>query len=76
MNAPPAVSDSGHVTRQAFARDLTGLLYLKAISAKGDAEGQIHFSVRLDWATEMTETEFFRKIEEMPKAKTHDFLDH
>jgi len=26
------------------------------------------------WPTEITETEFFRSVKEMPKAKTHGFL--
>jgi hypothetical protein len=30
--------------------------------------------VRLEWPTEVTETEFFEQLKKLPKAKTHSFL--
>lgn len=58
----------------AIERDLNGLISLGAIGfEKHDDAGYI-FWVNLDWPTTITETEFFRTIEEMPKAKTYKFL--
>ena len=31
-------------------------------------------SVNIDWPTEITETEFFRRVKEMPKGKVYGFL--
>jgi Fic family protein len=63
----------------AMHRDLTALLNLKAIGVRRiQAPGLAGFVfwARLEWPTEITETEFFAKIQQMAKAKTHDFLDH
>ena len=30
---------------------------------------------KLEWPTQITETEFFARVKQMPKAKTHSFLD-
>ena len=59
--------------RKAFVRDLSSLMGLRAISVKEDQEVYT-FSVRLEWATEITESEFFRHSKELPKAKSHSFL--
>jgi len=61
---------------KALSRDLNGLLQLNAISVRKLRENEYELCVRLEWPTEMTETEFFKRIAEMPKAKTHGFLDH
>jgi Fic family protein len=62
--------------QKALYRDINGLVQLQAISAQRMEEGGYRFSVRLEWPTEITETEFYRRIKEMPKAKTYGFLDH
>jgi len=55
--------------RQAYARDLAYLIDLEAIDFD-DRDGRAAVSVRLKWATEVTETEFFRRMDSLPKAKT------
>ena len=59
---------------KALVRDINGLIQLRAISFKKLENNQYEFSVRLEWPTEITETEFFKRVKEMPKAKTHGFL--
>lgn len=58
----------------AFIRDLNYLIQLKAISYDKPDEKKYDLFVRLDWATEITETEFYERVKEMPKAKTYKFL--
>jgi hypothetical protein len=61
--------------RKALLRDLASLINLEAISAKRPADaGQLMFSINLDWPTQITETEFFKRVKEMPKAKVYGFL--
>lgn len=55
---------------KAMARDVNHLLALNAIRVDGPEKGPWTIAVRLEWPTEMTETEFFRRVKEMPKAKT------
>jgi hypothetical protein len=55
---------------KSFARDLDNLVYLGAIVYRGPLE----FSIHLQWPTEITRTEFFRKVKEFPKAKTSHLL--
>jgi hypothetical protein len=46
-----------------------------AIAARALPERSGHLiSIRLEWPTQITETEFFRRVKEMPKAKVHGFL--
>lgn len=52
---------------KAFTRDSIQLLNLNAIGY--DIESNI-ISINLDWPTEITETEFFERVQQMPKAKT------
>jgi len=61
---------------KALIRDINGLIQLQAINVRPIEDDDHRLSVRLEWPTEITETEFFRRIREMPKAKTHGFLDH
>ena len=61
------------VRRKAFIRDINYLLRLKAIGFKRAGDKYEMFA-RLEWPTEITETEFFRSVKEMPKAKTPGFL--
>jgi Fic family protein len=54
---------------RAFIRDLNHLLGLRAITAakQGDSYS---ISIRLDWATEITETQFYQEMSKLPEAKT------
>ncbi len=61
---------------RAYVRDLNNLSRLRAISVRSDGNSperelvRFLISVRLDWATEITETEFYRQINQLPEAKT------
>lgn len=60
---------------KALIRDLNALIELDAISGKRiAAEGDFLISIRLEWPTKITETEFFQRVKAMPKAKVHGFL--
>lgn len=59
---------------KALIRDINYLLHLKAIGFKKLPENRYELFARLEWPTEITETEFFKSVKEMPKAKTHGFL--
>lgn len=56
---------------KALIRDIAQLFSLHAITYDSDSK---RFSVNLDWPTTITETEFFEKLSNLPKAKTHDFF--
>jgi len=59
---------------RAIARDLFGLVNLGAVDEITDDKGQLlGFRVRLTWPTEITETEFFRRLRMLPKAKSLPF---
>jgi hypothetical protein len=60
---------------KALVRDLNSLIGVGAISARrlNDRTGFL-LSVNLDWPTKITETEFFRRVRELPKGKVHGFL--
>ncbi len=55
---------------KAFFSDLVRLAALRAVELKKKDE-TINVSVRLKWATEITETEFYEEMKRLPKAKTH-----
>ncbi len=60
---------------KALIRDLNALIELNAIAAKRLPEDAgFLISIRLEWPTKITDTEFFRRAKEMPKAKVHGFL--
>jgi Fic family protein len=61
--------------QKALIRDLNYLRSLNAITVKRlpDNDG-FRIGINLAWPMEITETEFFRKAKELPKAKVHDFL--
>lgn len=59
---------------KALTRDLNGLMNLKAIRFEKIAEGRYRIYLRLAWPTEITETDFFEKLKQLPKAKSHPFL--
>ncbi len=71
---------TGHFYRlknptKALIRDLNYLIELKAVGAQRlPDEAGFLISIRLEWPTQVTETEFFRHVKEMPKAKLHGFL--
>ncbi|MFA5257315.1 MAG: Fic family protein [Opitutales bacterium] len=55
-------------------RDLIYLLNLGAIDFKARQDQASMISIRLEWATEITDTEFFRRVKKMPHSKMHSFL--
>lgn len=60
---------------KALVRDLNYLIRLKAIVAKRLSEDAgFLVSIRLEWPTQITETEFFRRAKDMPKGKVYGFL--
>ncbi len=58
---------------KAFIRDLNILIALKAVDYKKTNDTS-NFFVRLEWGTEITESEFFKQSKELPKSKSHGFL--
>ena len=60
---------------RALIRDLYYLIELNAVWANRLPENAgFLISIRLEWPTKITETEFFRHVKAMPKAKVHGFL--
>ncbi|MBA4423537.1 MAG: hypothetical protein C0390_10665 [Syntrophus sp. (in: bacteria)] len=60
---------------KALIRDLKYLFQLGALNVKEFPEGKGYLlSINLDWPTQITETEFFRRVKEMPKGKVYGFL--
>ena len=59
---------------KALVRDVNNLSALKAISVDKIGEGHYLIGVRLEWPTEVTETQFFEQVKKLPKAKTYSFL--
>lgn len=60
---------------KALIRDLNYLIELSAVGATRLPENAgFLIAIRLDWPTRITETDFFRHVKEMPKAKVHGFL--
>ena len=57
-----------------LVRDLLNLETLNAIAINQIGENRWKVSIRLEWPTEITETAFFEKIKQYPKAKTLSFL--
>lgn len=58
---------------KAIRRDLLELVHLGAITAEKRGD-RVILRVRLEWPTEITETEFFARVKSLPRAKTHAFL--
>ncbi len=66
--------DVSDVSR-AMLRDLNYLLGLEAITANASSDGrETVIAPNLNWPTQITETEFFRRAKELPKGKLHGFL--
>lgn len=60
---------------KALLRDISYLVELEAMAGRqGEQHGTIFLSANLEWPTQITETEFFRRIKAMPKGKVHGFL--
>lgn len=60
---------------KALARDLHYLSSLQAIHVRElDEPRRYAVSVNLEWPTQITETEFFRRVKAMPKGKVYGFL--
>jgi hypothetical protein len=59
---------------KALARDLNYLLELQAIRVRQLEPTGYALSVNLEWPTQITETEFFRRVKSMPKGKVYGFL--
>jgi len=61
---------------KALVRDVNNLTALKAarVTKLGDGPARFLIGVRLEWPTEIIETEFFERVRKLPKAKTHSFL--
>ncbi len=53
-----------------LGRDLNSLLALDAISLERSDDNRLLIEARLDWPTRMTETDLFKRLKELPKAKT------
>jgi Fic family protein len=60
---------------KALVRDLMYLIQLGALNVKKFPEEKgFLFSINLDWPTQITETEFFKRVKDMPKGKVYGFL--
>lgn len=55
---------------KAFNRDMNALWNLGAMRYKQTEEDDWYFWANLDWPTQITETDFYKKMKELPKAKT------
>jgi Fic family protein len=59
----------------ALIRDLNYLIQLNAIGAEKIDEGKNYrIYIKLEWPTQITESEFFKTVKEMPKSKSLPFL--
>jgi len=64
---------------KAVIRDMNHLLMLGALKYREEKVAKtkhekLIFSARLEWPTEMTETEFFRKVSTFPRVKGQLFV--
>lgn len=61
--------------QKALVRDLSYLIQLQAMGATRLPEDKgFLLAINLEWPTQITETEFFRRVKEMPKGKVFGFL--
>ena len=58
----------------AWVRDILGLLNIGAVNYRRVGRRSYAIFVDLEWPTKITETEFFDRISELPRAKTYPFL--
>lgn len=54
---------------KAIERDLNGLFDLKAVEWEEPEKADPRIVINLDWPTIITESEFFKKIKQMPRSK-------
>jgi Fic family protein len=60
---------------KAYIRDLAELADLGTVLLISlEKAGVITVSADLEWPTQITDTEFFERVQQLPKAKTHQFL--
>jgi hypothetical protein len=63
---------------QALVRDVQRLIGLGAVKFRADETDpknpKYFIRVHLDWPATITETEFFSRLEQLPKSKTYGFL--
>lgn len=57
-----------------LVRDVNSLTALGAIRVQKIGDNRYLIGVRLEWPTEITETEFFERVRKLPTSKTHSFL--
>ena len=57
-----------------LVRDLLNLEELNSIAIKQIGEGRYEIAIDPEWPTRLTETDFFEKMKQHPKAKTLSFL--
>jgi Fic family protein len=60
--------------QQAFIRDVISLMEIGAIRIDLESGRAFRIRAHLEWPTEITESEFFERIERMPHTKTYAFL--
>lgn len=60
--------------RKAIVRDTNHLGSLGAISINKTKESRFIISVRLEWPSQITESDFFEMLRTLPKAKSRSFL--
>lgn len=60
--------------KNALLRDIQSLDNLNTFTVHRDKTGQLFLKVDLEWPAKITESEFFDRIKNMPKAKSRDFL--
>ena len=56
--------------RKAMVRDLDYLIELGAVEIKQIGKDRWTLEARLEWPTEITETEFFNRVKQFPRAKS------
>lgn len=59
---------------RALIRDINNLSNLGALNVSKVGEQDFELRINLDWPAEITESEFYKRIEELPKAKSNPFL--
>jgi Fic family protein len=59
---------------KALRRDVAGLMVLNAIDITKLEENRWKIFIKLEWPSQITESDFFEKIKKLPKGKTYSFL--
>ncbi|MDX2030915.1 MAG: Fic family protein [Blastocatellia bacterium] len=66
--------ESLKLANNAFVRDMGSLFHLGAIHARPRSDGRgFIISLNLEWPTQITESSFFERIQNLPKARTYPF---